>query len=334
MSPARRGSGTGRAGVVLLVACVACESILGLERTKPAVTPAAAGRNTAAGEAGMPSEAASGQGGGTSDGAPTRAGAGAGGRRASGGEGGKLASSLGGRGSVASAGEGATATGGVGGTSAGTATSGAGEGGESGEGGGGGASGRHAGGGAGAAGKAGENQAGEGGAPSPPDCDPSLCVCDRAEQCIDPTWADWPMPNTPSGLAWPGVSSEPLPTPQHYDATTAPGIVIDTVTGLMWQAALDPRSFTWTDARAYCPTLSLGGHHDWRLPTRIELVSIVDFARSGPAIDPSVFPATPATYFWTNSQNPPYVFYVNFDEGLVDYSSTSDTNTFRVRCVR
>ena len=63
----------------------------------------------------------------------------------------------------------------------------------------------------------------------------------------------------------------------------------------MWQQAAAPSTYTWEQAKAYCPTLTLAGHSDWRLPTRIELVSLVDFGRSAPAIsglreEPSLSP--------------------------------------------
>ena len=50
--------------------------------------------------------------------------------------------------------------------------------------------------------------------------------------------------------------------------------------------------------------LTLEGHDDWRLPTRLELVSIVDFAAYEPAIDRAAFPGTPAFGFWSGSLAP------------------------------
>src|SRR5262249_38785794 len=41
----------------------------------------------------------------------------------------------------------------------------------------------------------------------------------------------------------------------------------------------------------------------WRLPTRLELVSIVDVAEYDPAIDRAAFPNTPSTGFWSGSQH-------------------------------
>jgi hypothetical protein len=69
------------------------------------------------------------------------------------------------------------------------------------------------------------------------------------------------------------------------------GTISDLATGLMWQAADDGIARDWGSALAYCDTLRLGGHEDWRLPDAKELQSIVDYSRSpsatnSPAIDP------------------------------------------------
>jgi hypothetical protein len=106
-------------------------------------------------------------------------------------------------------------------------------------------------------------------------------------------------------------------------------------TGLMWQQTVDAQSYTWADAKTYCEGLSLVGYDDWRLPTRIELVSLVDFTQSSPTIDPTGFPNTPSEYFWSSSPVAGYSYnawYVNFSYGNGHNSGVS--NTGRVRCVR
>jgi hypothetical protein len=54
------------------------------------------------------------------------------------------------------------------------------------------------------------------------------------------------------------------------------GTVTDTGSGLMWQKATAPGTYTWQAALSYCENLSLAGHSDWRLPNRNELESLVD----------------------------------------------------------
>ena len=84
-----------------------------------------------------------------------------------------------------------------------------------------------------------------------------------------------------------------------------------------------------------CVDLRLAGHGDWRLPSRIELVSLLDTRRTQPSIDVEAFPGTPSDWFWTSSRaadDPNAAWYVYFYFG---YPKTDDAgNVFSVRCVR
>ena len=64
------------------------------------------------------------------------------------------------------------------------------------------------------------------------------------------------------------------------------GTITDTKTRLMWQAVTPIESMSWQDARKYCKSLELAGYRDWRLPTINELISIVEYSRSWPALNP------------------------------------------------
>jgi len=126
-----------------------------------------------------------------------------------------------------------------------------------------------------------------------------------------------------------GASSSP-----SYD-TSLPDVVVDRVTHLMWQRTLDAASYGWDDANLTCRCLTLAGHDDWRLPTRIEMVSIVDFTRADPAIDPSAFPGTPPDYFWTSTVlagSAATAWYLFFLDG--NTHSGGEDSAYRVRCVR
>ena len=81
------------------------------------------------------------------------------------------------------------------------------------------------------------------------------------------------------------------------------GTVSDTTTGLMWQKATAPGTYTWQQALAYCENLVLpaGGYSDWRLPDRNELQSLVDYSRYNPAINTTYFPNTVASYYWSST---------------------------------
>ena len=90
------------------------------------------------------------------------------------------------------------------------------------------------------------------------------------------------------------------------------GTVTDTVTHLIWQQVVDPtKTYSVDDARNYCAvTLSksgLGGYHDWRLPSLIELISLIDYGHPapGPMINGTFFPGTPSGTsdpFWSTTR--------------------------------
>ena len=114
------------------------------------------------------------------------------------------------------------------------------------------------------------------------------------------------------------------------------GTVTDNVTGLMWQQQEDNIARTWVDSGTYCGNLSIGGLTDWRLPTKKELVSIVNYGSYLPAIDVTFFPNTnSSTNYWsatTRSDYTPSAWFVYFYNGYVgNYLKTSSRYA---RCVR
>ncbi len=83
------------------------------------------------------------------------------------------------------------------------------------------------------------------------------------------------------------------------------GTVSDQATGLDWQQGDDGNRREWADALAYCESLELAGHQDWRLPDSKELHSIVDYDKADiPAIDESLFDITrdsDTLDYWTST---------------------------------
>lgn len=121
--------------------------------------------------------------------------------------------------------------------------------------------------------------------------------------------------------------------------------VVDPQSGLTWERKVSADTFTAasagnpqpevTRAREHCAALRTGGFSDWRLPTRLELLFIVDHARSAPALDPAIFPDTPPKPFWTGTRQPfPNQQYaIDFGDGNVTYDGDIGSPVY-VRCVR
>ena len=83
-------------------------------------------------------------------------------------------------------------------------------------------------------------------------------------------------------------------------------------------------------------TGGLGGHCDWRLPTIVELQTIVDLTATGcgtgnPCIFSELGP-TVASYYWSSTGDPGDAWYVYFFDGSVNFND--ETVELSVRAVR
>ncbi len=149
--------------------------------------------------------------------------------------------------------------------------------------------------------------------------------------CIDSDSFDTACPS--EGEALYGQDGNYRVNLPSYDTST-PGVVTEQVSGLMWQRN-NPAYMTWAEADAHCEALTLASFTDWRLPTMIELLTLVDYGGQ-PPIDPvfegTAIGSTPSLdYHWTSSGNP--LFLVFFATGTVERSSALDFPR-AFRCVR
>lgn len=77
--------------------------------------------------------------------------------------------------------------------------------------------------------------------------------------------------------------------------------VLDRETQLIWSRETLPcGEVNWKKAQKACAELSLAGWTDWRLPTRKELLSLVDDTRHSPAIDTAYFDCR-SSWYWTST---------------------------------
>ena len=106
-------------------------------------------------------------------------------------------------------------------------------------------------------------------------------------------------------------------TPDSSFGTPVNGTVTHTPTGLMWKQCPQGRSgagcltgtsgrYTWRDALQQAVGDTTGGHADWRLPSRTELLSIVETGCKDPTINtaflPVAFPMIPPNnQYWSST---------------------------------
>jgi hypothetical protein len=149
-------------------------------------------------------------------------------------------------------------------------------------------------------------------------------VCERhnGPLCADPNWAQWPMPTSPEDS---GVPNAPNYTPN------GDGTITDNVTGLMWQSTSSNGNPTFVDSKAYCMSQSTASHFDWRVPTEIELISIIQNASGGMY---AAFDQPSGGLFWsaTSVGGTSQGWGVNFGGGHPFQSDKS--SNYYVRCVR
>jgi hypothetical protein len=135
-------------------------------------------------------------------------------------------------------------------------------------------------------------------------------------------------------------------TPTSDFTSNGNGTVTHSLTGLVWKQCVQGLSgagcatgtaiaMTWSAALAASAADTTAGYSDWRLPNKKELESIVESCGYSPAINQSLFPATPALYYWSASSyvaDPSNAWFVNFNVGYT--SNYFKTSNFTVRLVR
>jgi hypothetical protein len=160
------------------------------------------------------------------------------------------------------------------------------------------------------------------------ECINSACVA------VDYDWASWQPAAGPNFTSAPG------------------GGVVDTITRLVWavqssyELQPDQPLLSWADAAALCASLDEAGQRAdadagtvasgrWRLPTRIELVSILETWRPPPMLSATDFPNAIQGPYWTATpaaSDATRAWTVNFDDGVVNFYPKAAQAL--VRCVK
>jgi hypothetical protein len=127
------------------------------------------------------------------------------------------------------------------------------------------------------------------------------------------------------------VEGSGLPHEVSYDVTDE--LVTDTVTGLVWERPPHPERTTFAKAKARCDALELGGRSDFRLPGRIELVTILDFEQL--PVVARVFDGAVSDYHFTSSpasfvEGSAYSVYFGAGETVI---ASADPGSAVSRCV-
>lgn len=143
----------------------------------------------------------------------------------------------------------------------------------------------------------------------------------------DPRWPSWSLPTD-------------APASTSYTITNGAdgAIVVDTVTGLGWQDTVSTTGRTFDDANAYCDALVYDAQSDWRLPTRIEAISIMSFQPTfdGSSVTGAAFSSVPvsaSSCFWTGSRDPQSTMYA-YGLNVATVSPMAMSSSCVARCVR
>lgn len=173
------------------------------------------------------------------------------------------------------------------------------------------------------------------------------------EKCYSPTGDMYDLTEISCNSVIPDVYGQD----GHYTQAPKPSFadkgnstVKDLRSGLTWQKSPDCQLRTWLEAKDSCENLVLGDQDDWRLPSRRELITIVDFSRWRPSLNRAYFDhcppdsyepgqSLPETYWsGTTIAERPYDAYVHdFRDGAAFGNAEAEspkTSTELVRCVR
>lgn len=69
----------------------------------------------------------------------------------------------------------------------------------------------------------------------------------------------------------------------------------------MWEQAPDANLRSWGSATRYCVEKNVGGTRGWRLPSVVELASLIDPSLPAPFVPASAFSNVQSAFYWSAS---------------------------------
>ncbi|MCF8212243.1 MAG: DUF1566 domain-containing protein [Rhodoferax sp.] len=134
-----------------------------------------------------------------------------------------------------------------------------------------------------------------------------------------------------------GLLDVARPTTDYVD--NGDGTIIHSPTGLTWKKCVEgmnwsdgvcsgvTSSFSWRLASLLTGT-SFAGNSDWRVPSREELLTLVDYTTSSPALNATLFPGTWGEFWSSSLYNNGGV--VNFTDGAAGISHIDNSHFARL----
>ncbi|MBN2080367.1 MAG: DUF1566 domain-containing protein [Spirochaetes bacterium] len=136
--------------------------------------------------------------------------------------------------------------------------------------------------------------------------------------------------NLQIGAAW--------PDPRFTD--NGDGTMTDNLTGLMWEQSPSTSTMDWAGAFSHISGLDTGEHHDWRLPNRNELASLIHrgiYNNSAAWFPDQGFTGIQFAYYWTSNTKPSdttraLALYLGYCGGYIFSDAKTNDTRYVIAC--
>ncbi len=135
-------------------------------------------------------------------------------------------------------------------------------------------------------------------------------------------------------------------SPDRFQVSADGQEVIDQEKQLVWRRCLegmryedgrclgDPQPMAWASGHEWAKSVASSGG-PWRMPTMIELSTMMDMSRHGSPLNAALFPDTPKAYVWSataNERTPTHAWTMLYTNGYM--MSSWQTVSYYLRLVR